>query len=219
VAPGCHDADMTRVGTTSERAMPDTRAARLAGVSLRRLRYWEAKGVLEPSTVRPISQRKTVRLYDQPTLLELLVVAEMRRTHSLQQIRAVVGHLRERGYRIREIRFATAGGPAGPVHFQMPDGSWEHKSHPGQIVLWEVLDLRPLRARVQGAFTRSTTDQGKVVRRRGRLGSKPVLAGTRVPVAAVRAYLDRGATTREILAAYPDLTEADIDAVRQPVAV
>ena len=39
-------------------AFPDTRAARLAGVSLRRLRYWEESGLVVPSVKRTLSPRR-----------------------------------------------------------------------------------------------------------------------------------------------------------------
>ena len=85
---------------------------------------------------------------------------------------------------------------------------------PGQIVLHEVLDLRPLREAVLNAGTRSDTERGRIERRRGVHGSKPVIAGTRIPVQSVRAYLDAGRSQEEVLAAYPSLTPEDIEAVR-----
>lgn len=46
------------------------------------------------------------------------------------------------------------------------------------------------------------------------LGSKPVFAGTRIPVPSVVAYLDRGLSDDRILEAYPDLWPEDIRAAR-----
>jgi uncharacterized protein (DUF433 family) len=51
------------------------------------------------------------------------------------------------------------------------------------------------------------------------LGYKPVFAGTRVPVAAVMPYLQRGLPVEEILEAFPQLTEKDIEVARQLAAV
>jgi len=58
-------------------AFPDIRAARLAGVSVRRLRYWEESGLVVPSIKRNFSPRNTVRLYSYQDLLALLVVATL----------------------------------------------------------------------------------------------------------------------------------------------
>ena len=52
-------------------------------------------------------------------------------------------------------------------------------------------------------------------RRRGVLGSKAVFAGTRVPVAAVEAYLERGLPDERILEAFPELTREDVEAARR----
>ena len=73
-------------------AFPDTQARQLAGVSMRRLRYWEQVGLVVPSVKRRLSDHNTVRLYSYQDLLALLVVAALRtdRNMSLQKIRRVV---------------------------------------------------------------------------------------------------------------------------------
>ena len=53
-------------------AVPDKRAAKLAGISMRQLRYWEGIGLVVPSVRGQISPRNTVRLYSYQDLLELL---------------------------------------------------------------------------------------------------------------------------------------------------
>lgn len=81
-------------------AFPDSRARQLAGVSMRRLRYWEETGLVAPSIQRRLGPKSTVRLYSFADLLSLLVVTELRteRDMSLQHIRRVVDHLQARGY-------------------------------------------------------------------------------------------------------------------------
>jgi DNA-binding transcriptional MerR regulator len=59
-------------------AFPDTQARRLAGVSMRRLRYWEEVGLVVPSIKRRLSEHNTVRLYSYQDLLALLVVSALR---------------------------------------------------------------------------------------------------------------------------------------------
>jgi DNA-binding transcriptional MerR regulator len=72
-------------------AFPDTQARLLAGVSMRRLRYWEDAGLVVPSIKRRLSEHNTVRLYSYQDLLALLVVSALRteRNMSLQKIRRV----------------------------------------------------------------------------------------------------------------------------------
>jgi DNA-binding transcriptional MerR regulator len=113
-----------------------TDTAKLAGVSVRRLRYWEERELVVPSIKRSLSPRNTVRLYSYQDLLALLVVAALRteREMSLQHIRRVVAHLESRGYAapLREVKFATLG---QEIYFQHPDGSWEGDLEPDQVVL------------------------------------------------------------------------------------
>ncbi len=203
-------------------AFPDTRAAKLARVSMRRLRYWEETNLVRPSIKRQLSPRNTVRLYSFQDLLSLLVVAELRteRDMSLQHIRRVVQHLRSRGYEapLRELKFATFGREGREIYFQHPDGSWEGDLRPDQIVLEKVLRLDPLRARINQAVRRPAKDAGRVVTLRGVHASAPVFAGTRIRVSTVQDYLQHGYGTDAILEAFPDLRAADVEKARQLMA-
>jgi DNA-binding transcriptional MerR regulator len=200
-------------------AFPDTQARRLAGVSMRRLRYWEEAGLAVPSIKRRLSEHNTVRLYSYQDLLALLVVSALRteRKMSLQKIRRVVTHLRSRGYQapLRELKFATVG---REIYFQHPDGRWEGDLRPDQIVIVEVILLDPLRLRIDRAAARPAQDAGRVEKRRGVHASAPVFAGTRIRVATVQRYLRQGYRTEAILEALPDLSVADVEEARRQLA-
>ena len=196
-------------------AFPDAKAARLARVSVGRLRYWEETQLVVPSVRREISPRNIVRLYSFQDMLALLVVAWLRteRDMSLQHIRRVVAHLYSRGYGapLRELKFATLG---REIYFQHPDGSWEGDLSPDQIILEETIRLEPLRSRITRAVQRSADQVGQIVTRRGVMGSKPIFAGTRILVDTVRRYLEAGYDAAAIIEEYPSLTEADVEAAR-----
>ena len=200
-------------------AFPDTQARQLAGVSMRRLRYWEEVGLVVPSIKRRLSDHNTVRLYSYQDLLALLVVTALRtdRNMSLQKIRRVVKHLRSRGYQaaLRELKFTTVG---DEIYFQHPDGTWEGDRQPDQIVLAEVIHLDPLRLRIDKAARRSSDEAGRVEQRRGVHASAPVFAGTRIRVATVQRYLQQGYETGAILEAFPDLKAEDVDEARRQLA-
>lgn len=198
-------------------AIPDKRAAKLVRISMRQLRYWEQTGLIVPSIKRQISQRNTVRLYDYQDLLGLLVAAELRNRISLQHIRRIVTQLHDRGFAdpLRELRFATHGNGA---YFQYPDDSWSGDPAPDQVIFHQVIALDPLRERIPAAGQRDPGAIGKVVRRRGVLGGKPIFAGTRIPVATVQRYLQAGYGTDAIIEEYPSLTSADVEAARHYTA-
>jgi DNA-binding transcriptional MerR regulator len=72
-------------------------ACSAAGISYRQLDYWARTGLVEPS-VRSASGSGTQRLYSFRDILLLKVVKRLLDTGvSLQNIRAAVSHLRERG--------------------------------------------------------------------------------------------------------------------------
>jgi DNA-binding transcriptional MerR regulator len=207
------------VATEDLLAFSDTRAMSIAGISRRRLRYWEEQGLVVPSVKRQLGSRTTVRLYSYQDLLSLLVVSALRvdRGMSLQHIRRVTGHLHSRGYAapLRELKFATLG---REIYFQHPDGSWEGDLRADQIVLVETIRLDLLRSRIDKAAKRPAADAGHVVRHRGVHASAPVFAGTRIRVSTVQDYLQHGFDADAILRAFPDLGAADIDAARRLLA-
>lgn len=190
-------------------------AAELAGVSVRQLDYWDRTELLPPAVSERLSPGRTVRLYGYRELMSLLVIAELRRRQvSLQHIRRIVAHLKDRGYAepLTELRYATRN---DEVYFQHDDGSWASSVAVDQLVIHELLDLAPLAARIHAAGRRDPSTYGRTERRRGALGSKPLVAGTRVPVQTIEHYLTHGRETEEILEAHPVLVRQDIEAVRR----
>ena len=199
-------------------AVPREVAARIAGLTQRQVDYWAGTGLVEPAVDTRISPGRRVRLYGFVDLLSLLVAAELKsRKVSLQHIRSIVAHLRSRGYTspLTQLVFATIG---RDVYFMHDDGSWEGDLRPDQVVIHQVLNLEPLRGRIAAGLRRDASLAGQVERRRGVMGSKPVLAGTRVPVDTVRRYLDAGRSVEQILESFPALTAADIEAVQRGAA-
>ncbi len=199
------------MGLPEHLAVNASTASKITRLSQRQLDYWHRTGLIGPSVDRRLTPGRRVRLYGFVDLLALMVAAELREHRiSLQHIRAIVDHLRARGYDqpLTQLVFATRG---RRVYFQHDDGTWESDIAPDQLVLSEVLNLKPLRRRIADGLKRDEADVGHVERRRGALGSKPVLAGTRVPVETVRRYLDAGRTVeRRSRACAPPLREGDI---------
>ncbi len=197
-----------------EAAFTRDRVAALARVSPRKIDYWRSTNVIEPS-IQGRTLSSPIRLYSLTDVLGVLVVAELRvRGVSLQHVRRLVRYVEAYGHAspLTEVRYAVAG--QREVYIQHGDGTWEGDRAPGQGILPQVLDLQPLRARIGRATGRTADGVGRLERRRGALGSKELFAGTRVPVDAVKRYLAHGASTDEVVSAYPDLTTADIERLR-----
>lgn len=194
-----------------------TDAAAIAGISPQRLHYWERTALVRPTVDRELSQRKRIRLYDINDLTTLLVVADLvnHPSISLQHVRRVADRLREYGY-ARPLSELTFRIDHDEIVFQHPDGTWEGSSKPSQTLDVTVrIDLDELHGQAMKALERPRRiGRSRIEKRRGVLASKPVLADTRIPVTAVQSYLSRGYSDEEILLAYPELEQADIDEVR-----
>lgn len=190
-------------------------AASMAGVRAARVDYWVDTGLIEPSADQHLTPHRRVMLFSFQELLSILVAAQLReRGISLQHMRVVVNRLRERGYELplAELRFATEG---SEVYFMDEHGRWEAGRRPAHALIDHRIDIGELRARVQRSTGRAPDSYGRIESRRGALGSKPLIAGTRVPVRTVQSYLDAGKEADEIIEAFPSLTQDDVTAVRQ----
>jgi uncharacterized protein (DUF433 family) len=200
-----------------DRAWTTEQVLRITGVSKRRLGYWLDKQIIS-ADVDEARGRGRVRLWSFANLVEVRVVMWLRDRVSLQLIGRIVLHLRKRGIDqpLSELRFAVVdtGRPRLPtdVVVQQSDGSWETAIE-GQVVMEVVLPLERFADELRVASERDRARRrqpGRVERRRGRLGSVEVLAGTRVPVTAIQRLDAAGWSAARIVENYPGLTERDI---------
>ncbi len=189
--------------------------ASIAGVRAARIDYWVDTGLIQTTADRHLTPHRRVMLFSFQGLLSILVAAQLReRGISLQHMRVVVNRLRELGYELPlvELRFATEG---SEVYFMDEHGQWEAGRRPAHALIDHRIDIGELRARVRRSVGRAADSYGRIESRRGALGSKPLIAGTRVPVRTVQSYLDAGKRAEEIIEAFPSLTQDDVTAVRQ----
>jgi uncharacterized protein (DUF433 family) len=191
-------------------------AARVSGVSERRIRYWDETGVLHPSLVRGESREPYGRIYSFRDLLGLRTLGELRdRFHvPLQQLRAV-GERLSKHYETpwTELRFYVQG---SHLYFHDPDHDLLVSAiKPGQVPLALGLDLERVAVdterRASQLLERDRDDFGTIVRRRHVLGNRPVLAGTRIPTSAIWDFHQAGYSFGEIAKQYPRLKQADIE--------
>jgi uncharacterized protein (DUF433 family) len=100
---------------------------------------------------------------------------------------------------------------------RFPDEMWTGGGSAGQGVFIDAIDPAVVGVHVRQALRRPESDRGHIVTRRGVCGGKPIFAGSRIPVSAVQAYLRLGRQVSEILSAYPELHELDVEAARRMV--
>jgi uncharacterized protein (DUF433 family) len=187
------------------------RVRALTGLSLRQLQYWDETNLVRPGlTARQGRGRK--RLYSFQDLVALRVAAQLRNDGiTLQQIRKVVGHLRNLDYSqpLAEIRFIVQD---GQLYFNEAD-TWRAGHRPAQVVASFVVNVglitNDLMARIAEMRKR---EPGAIERRRGTLGGQPVVRGTRITVSTIQRLARAGFDDAGIRELYPDLTSEDIRA-------
>lgn len=195
-------------------------AMRLTGISRRRLGYWLDQGILA-ADVDEARGRGRVRLWSFANLVEVRVALWLRDKVSLQLIRKIVGKLRVLEGVDRPLSdFSFAVVETGrrtrrqDVMIQRADGSWETWAE-GQKVMEVTVPLRRFADELRKAAEADRVARrrvGQVERRRGALGSAPVLAGTRVPTTAISSLHEAGWPVERILENYPGLKPADVKA-------
>jgi DNA-binding transcriptional MerR regulator len=206
--------DDTVMGATdlSVRAFTSDKVSRLTGLTRRRLQYWDERGFISPNLSKSVEGRGHRRLYDFKDLVSLRVATQLRSEGvSLQEIRRTVGHLRGLDYQhpLAEIRFEQV---KGRLYFQEA-GTIRSGRRPEQVIATFAIPFRAIVHRLEQDIAKlDRRPFGRIERRRGVLGSKPVIAGTRIPVASIQRLSSAGASVTRIRQLYPDLTGKDIRA-------
>lgn len=194
------------------RAFTSEKVCAITHLSKRQLQYWDEQQFLSPSISGKKTGRGRRRLYDFRDLVSLRVAADLRSAGiSLQLIRRAVEHLRNLDYRepLREVRFWASGGRL----FFEEAGTVREGRRPDQTIAEFAIPIREIiRDLEQQIVVLDERKTGELERRRGALGSKLLVAGTRIPVASVQRLAADGATEGEILSLYPDLSANDVRA-------
>ena len=206
-----YDAAVSELEQAEVQAFAAERVRALTGLTLRQLKYWDEQAFVRPSlTARQGRGRK--RLYSFRDLVSLKVAAQLR-LHgiSLQQIRKVNEHLRKLDYHtpLAELRFFVVD---GRLYFE-ESGTVRAGRRPEQILASYAIPVGEIAQGLAGQIAKlRERPVGQLERRRGTLGGRPVIKGTRIAVDSIRHLAEQGADEAEILAMYPDLTPTDVRA-------
>jgi uncharacterized protein (DUF433 family) len=130
---------------------------------------------------------------------------------SLQKLRRVAEELIKRGYdHWVDVKLYVV---KDQVHFRPPktndiEGVWD-----GQLAMVPVIDvINDVEARVQHLKKRDESQVGHVERNKYVVRNSPVIAGTRIPTAAIRRFKEAGYSVEQIIKQYPTLTPEDVQA-------
>ena len=197
-------------------AFSDADAARLSGLTIGQLRSWDRKGFIQPSLGDDDRSLPYSRVYSFRDIVSLRVLGQLRNTHKipLQHLRSVSDSLAHLGD--AKWTSTTLYVLGKKVVFTDPRLEKRVEIISGQ----QVFDI-PLRVVISDTHRavadlnrRDETTRGRVVHGKFTLQNEPVFEGTRIPVAAVKRYLDAGYPSNAILCEFPELTNTDIEAAR-----
>jgi uncharacterized protein (DUF433 family) len=192
------------------RAFTADRVRELTGLTKRQIQYWDEQDFIRPSlTSRQGRGRR--RLYSFRDVVALRTAAEIRSQVSLQLIRKVDAYLRQLDYEhpLAEIAFEIVGDDL----FFEEAGAVRHARRPEQTIFRVTVPFAHLVNDLERRIAKLDERPVGVLERRQRtLGGKLLIAGTRIPVAAIQRMHDDGASDAAILKQFPDLKRRDVRA-------
>lgn len=191
-------------------------AARLSRLSVGQLRSWDRKGFVQPSYAVPDRSLPYSRIYSFRDLVSLRVLGQLRNVYKvpLQHLRKVsdmLAHLGDAKWTVTTLYVLGKR-----VVFDDPRNDQRTEVVSGQRVFDIPLGvvISDTKKAIAELNHRSEAEKGKVVHGKFTLQNEPVFEGTRIPVSAVKRYLDANFSPEAILAEFPDLTLADINTAR-----
>lgn len=196
-------------------AFDEDRVAELTGLTRRQLGAWRRSGFYVPSQVTIDGRGREAWSYSFVDLLALRVIGTLRRQYnvSLQHLRDVKA----------QLDASTAGAAWTSTRLYV---------HGCKVVWWRTGDPQPEEIAAKQYLTptlvlaevsrdveqfvdrlrqRKAATIGQVTRSRSIQSNAWVVAGTRVPVAAVRSLHRAGLSAPQIVEQYPTLTAKDIE--------
>ena len=200
---------------TTLRLFGERRTADLAHLSLRQLRSWARSDFYRPAVDARAGPSFPVSLYDYRDVICLRIIGLLRNDHQIpfDELRKVKTRLLLLGPEC--WRKTTLYVLRRSVMFDCPNKSSREVGFVRQKVL--AISLQPVMADVENEVeTLSRRDPktiGKIERKRGLANGRPVIAGTRVLVETVAAFLEEGILPPAIMRDFPILTAKDIAAV------
>ena len=195
-------------------AFSEEQVERMVGLTKGRLRYWARTGFFRPSFVEEESRLPYSRFYSFKDIVALrtLEMLRVRNGVPLQQLRKVASHLSQLGDDLwtkaklfvsdRKVAFVS---PETGRPQEIVSGQYLLEIHLSKVIRDTEDIVAQFRLRPQGSV-------GHLSKRRGVLRNALVVAGTRIPVAAIVRLAEDGFSMDRILTEYPDVRAEDVEA-------
>jgi len=195
-------------------AFSEEQVRRLTGLTKGRLRYWDRTGFFSPSHVAENRRIPFSRFYSFKDVVALRTLEMLRVQNNvpLQHLRKVaekLAHLGPDMWARTEFyavdRKVIVVSPGTGLHHEALSGQYLLPIRLRQVVEDTYRDAAAMRERPAESI-------GRITRARGICHNAPVVAGTRIPVAAIQRLHEDGYSAERIIEEYPDLAPADVRA-------
>ena len=198
-------------------AFSEDQAEQLTGVTKRQLRYWDKTDFYRPSYVEDNRRVSFSRVYSFKDIVALRVLSALRNQHSVS-----LQHLRDVSARLNHL----ASDPDRWADTRL----YIHRKHviwyePGTDLPQEIASgqyLVPIQLQKVVTDTKNKVKQlisprdqtkiGTIERSRYVVHNTHVIAGTHIPVNAIKRFSESGYTADQILQEYPDIAKEDVEA-------
>ena len=198
-------------------AFSEDQAERLTGVTKAQLRYWDKTDFYRPSYAEDNRRIAFSRVYSFKDIVTLRVLSALRNKYSVS-----LQHLRDVSVRLSQLDPDPGRWAAIQLSVHRKHVVWKE---PGTDLPQEIASgqyLAPIQLQEFVADTRDKVEQlisprdqtkiGTIERSRYVAHNAHVIAGTRIPVKAIKRFHEAGCTVEKILKEYPDITKEDVEA-------
>jgi uncharacterized protein (DUF433 family) len=194
-------------------AFSEGQVERLTGVSIAQLRRWDRTGFFR-AALRSDEVRAFSRVYSFKDLVSLRVLNQLRNVHnvSMPELRKTARELAHLGDDVWTS--ATLYVHRGRVVFDEPETSAKREVTTKQYVADIPLKvaISDTRLAIAAMNQRGETEVGHITRNRYVQQNRPVIAGTRIPVDAIRSFARAGYSPEAIVKQYPSIAVEDVRA-------
>lgn len=194
-------------------AFTEEQAARLSKVSASQLAYWDRTDFFKPGLADENRRLKFSRNYTFQDIVGLRAIGTLINDYgvSVRYLRKVREHLRKP----QDVWASTTLYIFGKkVYLEEPSSENFREPVSGQMSLRHLPLQRVVdnvRADILQLQQRRVDKTEIVSSDRFIQRNAPVIAGTRVPLSTIKAYVDEGFTQEDILSEFPSLTRSDIN--------
>lgn len=195
-------------------AFSEDHVERLTGITKSQLLYWDRTNFFTPSFADQTRRVAFSRLYSFKDVVALRTLSVLRNQYAvplqhLRQVAEKLRHLEDRLWTATALYVVNKR-----VHFVNEETQRVENVLLGQYVLGIRLQVivSDTERDVEKFRQRPAETVGHIERNRILAHNAWVVAGTRIPVSAIKNFHDAGYSVRQIIEEYPDPTERDVEA-------